>query len=412
LPLDPDGTVLITGGTGDLGATVAKHLARSHGVRHLILAGRRGPAAPGASELAAELQALGASAMIVACDLADGDRLSALLEAIPAEHPLTGVFHAAGVLDDGLLGSLTAERVEKTMAPKAQGAWNLHRLTAPLDLPVFVLFSSVMGVLGGPGQANYAAANAFLDALAAHRRAHGLSAASLAWGGWADSRIAERMSEADLARTSRLGIGALSAAEGLELLDAAVARRRTLSVAMRPDLAALGAQADAGLLPPILSLVAGGSRRAPAGVAGSLRKRLASLPAQDREGAALEVVRAEAAIVLGHSSPAAIDPKASFKQLGFDSLGAVELRNRLAQAAGLRLPSTLVFDRPTPTALAAYLCSRLAPEESARQRDGASQADGEDAELRQRIDAMDVQELVRRAMGQPQSTDATVGRAG
>jgi len=428
---DPHGSVVITGGTGDLGRLLAKHLVVDHGVPSLILASRRGPEAPGAADLVRELTELGASVKVHACDVSDSGQLEALLASAPAEYPVRGVVHAAVVLDDGVIGSLTHERLDRVLAPKLDAAWQLHRLTEHLDLSAFVLFSSVMGVLGGPGQANYAAANSFLDALAAHRRARGLPAISMAWGGWGESGIVDRLEEADFARTARLGIGGFSSREGLELLDLALAIDRALIVPMRLDTAALRAQARAGTLPSVMrSLIRVPSRGARDG-AGSLARRLASTPEDQRDGVLLEAVRAEAATILGHSSARAINPKSAFKQLGFDSLGAVELRNSLNLLTGLRLPSTLVFDHPTPTALASFLSTCLLvgkdgvevdPEEAEVRRalasipldrlrelrlvdlllgladpegDAQSSTLGERSEL---IDAMDVEQLVKQAM--------------
>ncbi len=374
---DPEGSVLISGGTGDLGRLVARHLVERHGIRSLILAGRRGPEAPGMEQLEAELRELGAAVRVVSCDVADYEQLSALLDSIPDETPLRGVVHAAATLEDGVIGSLTRERVDRVLAPKLDGAWNLHRLTEHLDLSAFVCFSSVMGVLGGPGQANYAAANTFLDALAAHRRARGLSGISMAWGGWAQTGIVDRLGEADLARSARLGIGGLSNREGLDLLDAAQVIDRAFLIPMRLDAAALRAQARAGVVSPLLrKLIRVPPRDAQHG-SESLVRRLAGTPSQEREGALLEIVRSEVAIVLGHASPLTIDPKSSFKQLGFDSLGAVELRNRLNAVTELRLPSTLVFDRPTPVALASYLLTQLFA--------GEQDLDPEEAEIREAL---------------------------
>jgi acyl transferase domain-containing protein/acyl carrier protein len=362
-PFGPRGSVLITGGTGDLGRFLARHLVARHGVRSVILASRRGPLAPGAPELEAELTDLGCDSVItVACDVADRDQLKALLDSVPREHPLRWVVHAAATLDDGVIGSLTHERLDGVLAPKLDAAWHLHQLTEHLDLSAFVLFSSVMGVLGGPGQANYAAGNAFLDALAAHRRSLGLTGASMAWGGWADASIFTRLGDLDTTRSARFGIGGLETQEALDLFDAAYATGGALSIPMRLDTSVLRASARASVISPMLRKLIRVPSRAGRDRAGSLRRRLLATPEGEREGVMLDTLRAEAAVILGHASPRAIDPKSAFKQLGFDSLGAVELRNRMNLATGLQLPSTLVFDYPTPDALAGYVLTRMFPE--------------------------------------------------
>jgi polyketide synthase 12 len=352
-PLDAEGTVLITGGTGGLGALFARHLAQRHGARRLLLVSRRGLDAAGAPELVGELEGLGCEVRVAACDVADREQLAVLLGSL--EHPLTAVVHAAGVLDDGLVESLTPERLERVMRPKVDAALHLHELTAGMELSAFVLFSSVAALIGSPGQASYAAANASLDALAARRRAAGLPATSLAWGLWAaKTGMTGDLDEAELGRLARMGVGALSAELGLELFDQARRLDEALLVPVRLDLGALRAQARAGMLPALLrGLVRAPARRAETG--GSLSQRLAGVPPSDWERVALELVQAQVAAVLGHASAAAVDPDRAFKELGFDSLAAVELRNRLTRATGLRLPSTLVFDHPTPAAAARYL---------------------------------------------------------
>jgi len=355
--LDPRGTVLITGGTGGLGALVARHLVVEHGVRHLLLASRGGRAVAGAPELEEELVALGAEVNVAACDVADGEQLAELLGAVSDEHPLCAVVHTAGVLDDGVIESLTAERLDRIMAPKVDGAWHLHELTEHMRLSEFVLFSSAAGTFGNPGQCNYAAANAFLDALAAYRRARGLAGTSLAWGMWArDSGMASNLSETDLARLARAGGRALSQEEGLELFDVARAADEALMIPMRLDLGALRAQIRTGMAPALLrGLVRAPMRRAGGAVGESLARRLAGLAEEDREQAVHDAVLGEVALALGHASAEAIDAQRAFLELGFDSLAAVELRNRLGALSGLRLPATVVFDHSSPAALAGYV---------------------------------------------------------
>jgi acyl transferase domain-containing protein/short-subunit dehydrogenase/acyl carrier protein len=357
-PFVSAGTVLVTGGTGGVGALVARHLVAEGGVTSLLLASRRGPAADGAAELAAELEELGCAVRIEGCDVADRDQLESLIGSIPGDRPLTGVVHAAGVLDDGVVEQLTPERLGAVMAPKADAAWHLHELTADLELERFVLFSSVAGVLGAPGQANYAAANVFLDALAARRRAAGLAATSLAWGAWEQSGMAGDLDDASRARMGRMGLEALPSERALELFDRATGRAEALLVPVALDPAALRPLARVGMLPPILAkLVRVPARRG--GAAGSLARRLAGVPEGEWERVVLDLVRAEVAAVLGHGAASDVDPERAFKDLGFDSLAAVELRNRLASACGLRLPSTLVFDYPTPAAVAGLLRERV-----------------------------------------------------
>ncbi|MFE0422321.1 type I polyketide synthase, partial [Streptomyces sp. NPDC058953] len=357
---DPEGTVLITGGTGTLGGLLARHLVATYGARRLLLAGRRGPDAEGARELVAELTGLGATATAVACDVADPVALSALLDGIPAGHPLTAIVHTAGVLDDGLVSALTPERLDTVLRPKADAAWHLHRLTRDRKLSAFVMFSSVMGTLGGAGQANYAAANVFLDALAEHRRARGLPALSLAWGLWdLRSDLTGDLDRADLARLARTGLAPLTSEQGLALFDAALARAEPTLVPARLDVARLGR--DGGPVPAVLGgLVRPRTTRPTAATAGTAAgstggRRFTRMSAAEAERELLAVVRAHAGAVLGHARASAVRPDSTFRELGFDSLASVELRNRLTEAVGLRLPATAVFDHPTPVVLARYL---------------------------------------------------------
>uniref|UniRef100_UPI00131AF748 type I polyketide synthase n=1 Tax=Amycolatopsis anabasis TaxID=1840409 RepID=UPI00131AF748 len=365
---DPAGTVLITGGTGTLGGLVARHLVAEHGVRHLVLASRRGAAATGAAELVAELGELGAEVTVAACDAADREALAGLLARIPAEHPLTGVVHTAGLLDDGVVESLTPERLEAVLRPKVDAAVHLHELTKDLELGAFVLFSSLAGVLGAPGQGNYAAANAFLDALAQHRRAHGLPALSLAWGLWAQSsEMTGDLEAAEVDRMRRSGMTALSSREGIALFDAALGANEAVLAPAHIDLAPLRSRADE--IPAMLrGLVRAPSRRAEKagpGSADALRQRLAGLAeVAEQENVLVELLQAQVAGVLGFDTANAVDPDRAFSEIGFDSLTALELRNRLNAATGLRLPATLVFDYPTPAALAIHLRTELAPEVS------------------------------------------------
>ncbi|NUH42509.1 SDR family NAD(P)-dependent oxidoreductase [Streptomyces samsunensis] len=367
---DSEGTVLITGAGGTLGGLLARHLVAEHGVRHLVLLSRRGPAAEGAAELAEQLSSAGASVTWAACDVADRDALRAVLSDIPAAHPLKGVVHAAAVLDDGVIASLTPERLDTVLRPKAEAALALHELTAGLDLSAFVVFSSVAGMFGAAGQGNYAAANAFLDALVTQRRVHGLPGLSLAWGLWEErSGMTAGLADVDRRRMDQVGISALSSAEGLALFDAACASDGPVVAAARLNMTVWRSAVHEEMVevPYVLrELVRLPARRSAAadstgaaGAAEALRARLAGASYAEGERLVLDTVRRNVAAVLGHGGPETVEPGRAFKDFGFDSLTAVELRNRLGTVTGLRLTATLVFDHPTPTVLAQHLHREL-----------------------------------------------------
>ncbi len=357
LPLGGVGTVLVTGGTSGVGAQVAQHLVRHHGVGHLILLSRQGPAAAGAAELVAALAAQGCQAQAVACDVADAEALQRVLAAVPPAHPLTAVFHCAAVLADGMLDNLSPEQLAAAFAPKAAGAWNLHQLTRNAPLAAFVLFSSAAGLLGSAGQASYAVANGFLDALSAYRKGQGRPAVSLAWGLWAETGIATRLHEGQRERLRQLGLHMLSTADGLALLDQALCRPEALLSPLALNQTELQRQAE---LMPVPLLLQGLVRRAAyagraAGGGESLLRRLRALSPADRLRVVAELVQTELAAALRLPSSAALPVEQPLKELGLDSLVAVEVRNRLGTLIGERLPATLLFDYPTVQALADHL---------------------------------------------------------
>ncbi|WP_159042941.1 type I polyketide synthase, partial [Streptomyces ardesiacus] len=365
----PHGTVLVTGASGALGGAVAHHLVTTHGANSLLLLSRTGEADPRLAALATRLRELGAVVTTAACDVADRDQLAAALATVPADRPLTGVVHAAGVLDDGVVSSLTPERVDTVLPPKVAGALHLDELTRDADLTAFVLFSSVSGILGAPGQANYAAANTFLDALAARRRTQGRPALSLAWGPWLadtapvgedDGTTAVHGMTAGLgdtyrARMTRSGVRPLSAAEGLGLFDAALRATEPTVIPAGLGAAHLRGPAARDARRP----VKGGTASTGSTPGVPYADRLRGLPESEQHTMLLDLVRGHVAAVLGHDSPLAVEPDRGFHELGFDSLTAVELRNGLATATGVRLPATLVFDHPTVTALVRHLQEEL-----------------------------------------------------
>jgi NADPH:quinone reductase-like Zn-dependent oxidoreductase/NAD(P)-dependent dehydrogenase (short-subunit alcohol dehydrogenase family)/acyl carrier protein len=356
---DPDGTVLITGGTGTLGAHIARHLATTHHIRHLLLISRHGPDAPGATTLAADLTTAGARPVITACDAADPHALAALLDTLP--RPLTAVIHAAGTLADATLTHLTPSHLTQVLRPKADAAWNLHHQTRNHPLRAFILFSSLAATIGSPGQANYAAANAYLDALAHHRHAHGLPATSIAWGLWQDtSTMTSHLTHTDHQRITRTGTSPLTTPQALTHFDTATTTPHPHAIATHLNPATLHTQATTTTLPPILSnLVRVPVTRTPADTAASFVARLTTLPAADRSAVILDLVRQEVARTLGHPDPASVDVERGFLDMGLDSLTALELRNQLSATTGIRLTSTAVFDYPTPAVLARHLLDKV-----------------------------------------------------
>ena len=364
-PRTPRGTVLITGGTGAIGGRVARWAAE-RGAPRVALVSRSGPGAPAVAGLAARLASAGTPVEVVACDVAVRAQVAELLARIGASGPaVSGVVHAAGVVDDGVLDRLDTGRLAAVADAKTAGAVVLDELTAELRPEVFVLFSSVAAVFGGAGQGNYAAANAALDALAGRRRARGLAATSVAWGPWAGGGMAQG-SEAARARVRRGALPALDPDLAVRALGEAVDGGDGVLAVMDVDWAQFAAAPGVAQLPLVRDLpevrehaAAPGTQ---AGQEDGLAGRLAGLPRAEQLQLLAELVRAEAAAILGHASAEAIDLGQAFKDLGFDSLTAVELRNRLAAVTGLRLSATLVFDYATPAALADHLRAVLADE--------------------------------------------------
>ncbi|MEU6126737.1 type I polyketide synthase, partial [Streptomyces sp. NPDC047123] len=377
----PEGTTLITGGTGGIGAVLARWLARE-GAPHLVLTSRRGPDAPGARELAAELAESGTKVTLAACDVGDREQVRGLLDGMPAEHPLKAVIHAAGVPNYIALGEVTDAALDEVLRPKALGALHLHELTRESDLSAFVMFSSGAGVWGSGQQGAYGAANHFLDALAEHRRSQGLVGTSVAWGPWAEAGMAS--DQAALTFFSRFGLHPLSPDLCVKALHQALDTGETTLTVANFDWTQFTSTFTAQRPSPLLGDLPE-NRRASAAAAehesaesSSLQQELtAAKPTQQRQ-LLLQHVRSQAAATLGHSDVDAVPATKPFQELGFDSLTAVELRNRLNKSTGLTLPTTVVFDHPTPDALTDVLQAELSGDTAVAGGGGASAASADD----------------------------------
>ncbi|MFE7622295.1 type I polyketide synthase [Streptomyces sp. NPDC057509] len=399
----PAGTVLVTGGTGALGARVARWVAE-RGAERVVLVSRRGPEAEGARELREGLQALGAEVDVVACDVAVRAEVEALFE----RFDISAVVHTAGVLDDGVVDGLTPERVAGVWDAKAAGAWNLHHASLGRELDAFVLFSSAAGVWGGAGQGAYAAANAALDGLVEYRRAQGLAGSSIGWGPWAEGGMADDATV--LARMDRGGVRPLDPGTALDILGSAEGCFAVADMDWERFVSSVTALRANRLWDEVAP------RRAerPAVEAGGLGERLAGLSDVARRSLVMDVVRGQVAAVLGFADPAAVEVSKAFRDLGFDSLTAVELRNALTAETGLKLPSTLAFDHPTTLALTEFLLGELGGKSGDEIRDIAAELDRIEAALlalptpeytRLRI-ATRLQQLMKRLDGAPSDTSA------
>ncbi|GAB7151975.1 hypothetical protein LRC537489_52450 [Mycobacterium riyadhense] len=395
------GTVLITGGTGMVGSVLARHLVVDHGVVDVVLASRSGHTAAGAAELVSELEQAGALVEVTACDVADRNALDQLLTQLAAQgRSLRGVIHAAGVLDDGAITSLTPQRLDAVLAAKADAAWNLHEATQDLELSMFVLCSSMAATVGAAGQGNYAAANAFLDGLAEYRRTLGLPGISLQWGLWEQSSaMTAHLDESGITRLNRVGMRAMTAEQALEFFDTALALDHPIVVAAQLDRGALNNPALAGMWPPLFTSMAGHPHRRlvedidNAAAKSALAQRLSGMTADQQRDTLTELICNQVAIVLGHADHDDINPQAPFHDLGFDSLSAIELRNRLKTITGLTLSPTLIFDYPTPAALAGQLSQQLSDSYDRESDYGTPNADAEDEQLRNLLRSISLERL-------------------
>ncbi|KID96318.1 polyketide synthase, partial [Metarhizium majus ARSEF 297] len=356
-----DGAVLVTGGLGDLGSRVARRLATAHGVRDLVLVSRQGADSPGADALVAELAELGAKATIVGCDLANLASLGSVMQLFTPDRPLRGVVHAAGVVDSGTLPSLTARKCAAVFAPKVDGLWNLHQLTKHMDLDLFMMFSSISGIIGLPGLGNYAAANSFIDSLAHLRRAQGLPASSVAYGTWAGDGMATTLVPTTRAHLSQLGLGFLPPEAGLEIFEQAVYQGRALTVAAVLDLQRLRAYyEEQGGVPPLLHSMLGGTEvQKPVDEAVSLRDLLADAAPEQHGSIVLHMVQTTIAKALGYTRTEDVDASRPMQELGIDSLTAILTRNHLATLTGMALPPNIALLYPNLKSLSEFLLCRL-----------------------------------------------------
>ena len=354
---DPAGAVLITGGTGMVGGVLARHVVGAYGVGDVVLVSRSGERAKGAAELVAELEQAGARVQVLACDVADRDAVAGLVAGLSQRCRLSGVIHAGGVLDDAVITSLSADRVDAVLRAKVDAAWNLHEATCDLDLSMFVLFSSAAGVVGSPGQGNYAAANAFLDALATHRHAAGLPGTSVAWGLWEQtSTMTGHLDDRDVARMRRGGVAAMTHAQAVELFDAALVVDHPAVVAARLDHTVLGNPAVTAQLPPLWSRLITRSRRREVRVRADASKiSFADLSSDERRWKLMHLIQAEVALTFGYSRPEDVDPDGALEDSGLDSLGALELRNVVAALIGRTFSPTISFRHPTLAKVVEYL---------------------------------------------------------
>ena len=357
--LREDRTYLVTGGLGGIGCVMADYLA-DRGAGAIALNGRRAPD-PEAEETIRRLRERGVTVQVELADVTDADAIDEMLaridETLP---PLGGVIHSVGVLSDGALGNQSWERFEQVLWPKVLGAWHLHRATEDRDLDMFVLFSSVAGVLGNPGQSNHAAANAFLDQLAAHRRALGLPGQTIAWGAWSELGEAEEQRERIAERLEARGTDWITPQQGLRAFDQLVREDAATSVVLAADWLSYGEGMEyrMPLLEDLLSTISEDEADSPA-LADDLMSRLAETPAAEREALLVSFLQQELQAVL--RLPTAPEPTVGFFDLGMDSLMAVELRNRLNRAFADEyvVPNTVVFDYPDIARLANHLIEEL-----------------------------------------------------